>query len=180
MFRTGLYLAQHYDDDYLRPLLDDGLESNATIVGLLTSPVEIFHSDLSYFAGAAAVELLAILTILFTFRDRQGRTWQSDVQDAERLTLRQQAFDAPVLRAQLGNSTGKELEKSAGSSRVRYGAVSDYADYSADAESEYEKLCIAPSEMVSKPNGRRTTFGEYYRILTTDVARQRQIVKQRL
>ena len=67
MFRIGVYVAQQYDEEALRPLLDDGLTSTSTVTGTLISPIEVFHSDLNFFAGAAAVQLLAILVILLTF-----------------------------------------------------------------------------------------------------------------
>lgn len=67
MFRTGIYMAKNYDISYLTPLLDEGLSSNSTVIGTLISPVEVFHSDMSFLAGAAAIELLAILAILVTF-----------------------------------------------------------------------------------------------------------------
>jgi hypothetical protein len=67
MFRTGLYVAQQYDDDYLSPLLDEGVTTNNTAVGRLVSPVEVFHADMTFFAAAAGVQLLAIFAILVTF-----------------------------------------------------------------------------------------------------------------
>lgn len=68
MFRRGVYAAQNYNETYLKPKLDDGLEIyNRSITGYQTSPELVYSSDFSYCAGAAIVQLLTIFTILFTF-----------------------------------------------------------------------------------------------------------------
>lgn len=67
MFRTSIYVAQQYDEESLRPLLDQGLTSHNTVLGSIVSPVEVFQSNMGYYAGATAVQLLAILAILVTF-----------------------------------------------------------------------------------------------------------------
>ena len=67
MFRTGVYTAQKYNETHLKSRIDDGLEIRVNATGTPLSPVNVFHSDFGYFAGAAAVELFSILAILFTF-----------------------------------------------------------------------------------------------------------------
>ena len=67
MFRTGVYAAQNFDDTWLKAKMDDGLEVISTVEGIPQSVIDVFHSDMRWFAGAAAVELFSILIILFTF-----------------------------------------------------------------------------------------------------------------
>lgn len=67
LFRTGLYTAQKYDKSYLEPLIDAGQEIYYNVTGSPKTPVEIFHSDFRWFAGAAAVELFSIIVVLLTF-----------------------------------------------------------------------------------------------------------------
>lgn len=67
MFRIGVYTAQHYNESYLKPLLDEGVEITYNTTGVPLSEVDVFHSDFSYFSGAVAVELFTILAILYTF-----------------------------------------------------------------------------------------------------------------
>ena len=66
MFRTGVYTAQKYTEKHLRPLIED-LPISYNVTGILLSPVNVFESNFSYFAGAATVQIFSILTILFTF-----------------------------------------------------------------------------------------------------------------
>ncbi|KAK5168607.1 uncharacterized protein LTR77_005916 [Saxophila tyrrhenica] len=175
MFRTGVYVAQHYDDDYLRPLLDEGLESNSTVPGSLISPVEVFHSDMSYFAGAAAVQLLAILAILVTFYG-----WWDLGRSATLSPLEiAKAFDAPMLVDVLGNSSGNEIAKVEGCRKVKYGAISNGASEAGSFEpSERQRLGIADMEDVSKPNGHRTTLREHFCSFNSTIARRRKSVKR--
>jgi hypothetical protein len=67
LFRIGLFTAQNYDRQYLEPLLDEGVRINRTVQGSIISPVEVFDSNMSFFAGAACVQLGTIVLILFTF-----------------------------------------------------------------------------------------------------------------
>jgi hypothetical protein len=67
MFGSGVYFAQLYNDSYLKPLLDPGVEVKNNVTGKLQSPINVYASDFRYFAGAAAVQLFSILVILFTF-----------------------------------------------------------------------------------------------------------------
>ena len=67
MFRTGVHAAQIMDETQLKSMMDDGLEVHTTVQGTPLTPVNVFHSDLNWFAAAAAVNLFSILIILFTF-----------------------------------------------------------------------------------------------------------------
>jgi hypothetical protein len=75
VFRTGVYTALNYDDDFFAKYLDDGLQVHYNITGQTRSSVNVFHSDFHYFAVAAAVQLFTLLVILGTFWDwwRLGR-----------------------------------------------------------------------------------------------------------
>ena len=66
-FRTGVYTAQNQDASYLESHLDDGLQVQSTMIGKTISAVNVFHSDLQYFAATAAVQLLTVLVILMTY-----------------------------------------------------------------------------------------------------------------
>ena len=67
VFRTGVYTALNYNDDFLAKHLDPGLQVHYNVTGRTVSSVNIFHSDFRYFAAAAAVQLFTLLTILGTF-----------------------------------------------------------------------------------------------------------------
>ena len=64
---TGVYTAQHYNESYLESRIDDGLKVSYKAMATPLSPVDVFHSDFAYFAGAAVVEGIYILAVLFTF-----------------------------------------------------------------------------------------------------------------
>lgn len=67
MFRTGVYAAHHLNQTDLETRIDSGLDISYNVSGTQTSPVNVFVSDFSYFAGAAAVQVFTIAIILFTF-----------------------------------------------------------------------------------------------------------------
>lgn len=67
MFRTGVYVAQNYDEMWLKDRMDDGLESHYNVTGTPLTPVNFFEADLTYFFAAAVVEVLTVVAILYTF-----------------------------------------------------------------------------------------------------------------
>ena len=67
MFRAGFWFAQNFNHTYLASLTDPGLDFNYTTTGILQSPIPVFSSDFRYFAGAAAMQLLTIIVLLFNF-----------------------------------------------------------------------------------------------------------------
>lgn len=69
LFRIGVDTAAKYNESELRPLLDadHSLDIRYTVMGDIVSQTEVFHSDFGWFAGAAALELFCILSILITF-----------------------------------------------------------------------------------------------------------------
>lgn len=67
MFRTGVHAAQIMTEAQLKSMMDDGLEVHTKVQGTPLNPVNVFHSNLNWLVGAAAVNLFSILIILFTF-----------------------------------------------------------------------------------------------------------------
>jgi hypothetical protein len=67
MFRTGVYSAAHYSRMELSPLLDHGVSLQQNVTGFPAASVSVFHSNFSFFAGAAAVELSTVIVIMYTF-----------------------------------------------------------------------------------------------------------------
>ena len=67
MFRVGVYTAQNFNETYLKTRIDPGLEVSYNTTGVPLTAVQVFHTDFAYFIGAAVVELVCILTIMYTF-----------------------------------------------------------------------------------------------------------------
>jgi hypothetical protein len=121
MFQSGVYYAQLYDKELLATLLDDGLESHVSVNGTVTSRIELFVTDYTFFAAAAAVETFTILIILSTFWGfwRLGRNVSlSPLETAK-------AFNAPIFGDAASNHTAREMARSVGSRRVKYGRLQD-------------------------------------------------------
>jgi hypothetical protein len=66
MFNIGAVAARE-DASYLEKHLDPGLSVNTTITGYLQGHHNVFHTNLRWFAAAAAVEALCIALILPTY-----------------------------------------------------------------------------------------------------------------
>lgn len=97
MFYTGVYAAQLYNDTELKPMLDESARIRYNVTGYLQSPTNVFHSDMSYFAGAAMLQVFSILVILHTFHGWWRLEWRSGSLSFSPLDLAK-AFDAPLLR----------------------------------------------------------------------------------
>ncbi len=67
MFRAGVWFANNQNETYLQSWIDPGLEINYNTTAKPQSPVNVFVSDFSFFAGAAVVQLFSITITLFTF-----------------------------------------------------------------------------------------------------------------
>lgn len=67
LFRVGVNTAANYSETYLKERIDKDKDIHYNVAGTVTSAVEVFHSDFSWFAGAASLELFCILVILLTF-----------------------------------------------------------------------------------------------------------------
>jgi hypothetical protein len=172
MFRTGVYTAQHYGKDYLRSRLDHDVELESSVEGMIVSPVEVFNSNMSYFAGAASVQLLAILAILITFWGFWDLGRSSSLSPLEIA----KAFDAPLLSDVLSNSSGREIEKIEGGRKVRYGAIDEDFENASSEDTrtgERQRLVVADVATLGKPSGRRRNLSEWLDLLITEWTRRR-------
>lgn len=66
MFRGGAHYASASPSE-LKPALDDGVKVVSNVTGVVTTRINVFKTDWTYFAGAAVVELLTVCAILATF-----------------------------------------------------------------------------------------------------------------
>jgi hypothetical protein len=118
MFRTGAYVAAEYNETYLRPLLDDGLEMYHNSTAQPGSMVNVFHTNFAYFAGAAVVEVLCIVVILSTFFG----FWRLDRRQMSLSPIEiANAFDSPILAEVHSDVRGSDIARDYGSREVRYG-----------------------------------------------------------
>ncbi|KAK3640138.1 hypothetical protein LTR56_005550 [Elasticomyces elasticus] len=117
MFRAGVMSATSWSN--LSSLIDAGLPVQQSIVANRTITQDVYHSDLRWFAGAAAIELLAILMVLPLFWGwwRLGRT---TLLSPVELAL---AFDAPLFRDVNSAQRASQAVGKFGTTEVKYGAV---------------------------------------------------------
>lgn len=66
MFRAGVHYASMSAPE-IESAFDEGVEVVSNVTGVITSQINVFKTDWSYFGGAVAVELLAICAVLATF-----------------------------------------------------------------------------------------------------------------
>jgi hypothetical protein len=178
MFRTGVYTAHQYGKDFLRARVDDDVELESSVEGMIVSPVEVFNSNMSYFAGAASVQLLAILAILITFWGFWDLGRSSSLSPLEIA----KAFDAPLLSDVLSNSSGREIEKIEGERKVRYGAIDEDFENAAQSDTrsgEMQRLVVADAATVQKPSGKRRNLSEWLDLLITEWTRRRSAIHRR-
>jgi hypothetical protein len=67
MFRTGVWAATTYDESYLAPRMDEGLQAHYTTQGVRVDPQNVFVSSFGYFAGAAVINAISNLAVLCLF-----------------------------------------------------------------------------------------------------------------
>ncbi|KAK5708537.1 hypothetical protein LTR17_020623 [Elasticomyces elasticus] len=117
MFRAGVMSATSWSN--LSSLIDAGLPVQQSIVANRTITQDVYHSDLRWFAGAATIELVAILMVLPLFWGwwRLGRT---TLLSPLELAL---AFDAPLLRNMNSAQRASQAIGEIGDTEVKYGAV---------------------------------------------------------
>ena len=137
MFRVGVYTAQNFNETYLKSRIDPGLAVNYNTTGIPLTAVQVFHTDFAYFIGAAVVELVCILTIMYTFygfwrlgRDRTfspleiAKVSKSRGQhiDTNAFTNEEneQAFDSPLLSSEPHSLNGRKLAKACGTRAFQY------------------------------------------------------------
>lgn len=164
MFRTGVYYtgyAQMQDPAYLNEHMDAGLAINYTVSGRRIDQVTVYSSDLSYFAGAAAIELFTISIILYTFYGfwRLGRnTSLSPLETAK-------AFDAPLLADAPTNLNGGRIAKIEQHQKVKYGFFHDRSELDAKVGCASERLIIAEQSSVQHPSGTRLGLREFLQLM---------------
>lgn len=137
-FRENL-LSQQYNP------LDPGVEISYRAPGTFVSKVNVFEVDYLFFFGAATVELICVLVILYTYNGwwRLGRAVTfSPLEMAN-------AFEAPLLMHVNSNSNADDIAKALGSYKVKYGAVGSFVE-EADG-SEAEKLALTDRVDVQEP-----------------------------
>ncbi|KAI9695641.1 MAG: hypothetical protein M1820_008488 [Bogoriella megaspora] len=121
MFRTSIYTASAFNESYLHPLIDEGLNISATVQGTRIDPVNVFHVNYYYFLAAALVEFISVLLIFITFHGwwRLGRDVSFSPLEIAR------AFDAPLLTDVESNTNGNEIARKMGSKKVKYGVIDE-------------------------------------------------------
>lgn len=124
MFRIGVHVAQNYNSEDLKSLLDPGVQTNYSVIGAAQGPQEVFKSEFAYFFAAAGLELLTIVLVASTFIGywRLGRHVSFSPLEIAK------AFDAPLL-AHIGpNLSGRNIAKATNDRQVKYGLVYDDAE----------------------------------------------------
>ncbi|KAK5697491.1 hypothetical protein LTR97_007629 [Elasticomyces elasticus] len=135
-------------------LMDEGLSVEQTLHSTQTVTENVYHADLRWFAGAAVLELLAVLFVLPLF----WGWWKLDkVQMLSPFDLAL-AFDAPLLK-DVNSATGvQNVVKQMGDVQVRFGMSVENAKVSRPGNDEAGvgsvasfRLGFAESHMVSEP-----------------------------
>ena len=151
MFRGGLMAASSGADN-LTKLIDPGLSVNQTVAANQTLTSNVFHSDLSWFAGAAVIELLAIIAVIPIFYGY----WRLGIKVTLSPLEIAKAFGAPLLNP-VNSATGSHgIVTRMGSTKVRYGAV-------ADRNLELAEMDRSPS--LCAPVSSRLAIAEWQRVL---------------
>jgi hypothetical protein len=100
--------------------MDEGLTADQSVQAHQTETLNVFHSDLRWFAGAAAIQIVALILILPVFYG----WWKIGLPD---LTLSPfhlaKLFDAPLLRDVNSNTGARGIVRDVGSLPVKLGLV---------------------------------------------------------
>ncbi|KAK4923562.1 hypothetical protein LTR49_009275 [Elasticomyces elasticus] len=153
MFRAGV-MSTNWTN--LADLIDPGLSIKQTLQAEQTVTENVYRSDLRWFAGAAILEIIAVLFVLPLF----WGWWTLD-----KVTLLSPfevalAFDAPLLKeANSAQGVGAMVESEMGSTQVKWGAVPDRSNfYDTDSDGTQRngnaayRLGIAESQSVMTPH----------------------------
>ena len=121
MFRTSIYTAATFNESYLKPLIDQGLNISKTVHGKRIDLVNVFQVNYYYYLAAAVIEFVAALVIFITFHGwwRLGRDVSFSPLEIAR------AFDAPLLRDVESNKSAIEIARSMGKEKIAYGVLED-------------------------------------------------------
>ena len=160
MFRAGIAAANFADENGdMTFQLDPGLSLTQNVTALQTLRVNVFVSDLRWWAGAALLEVLAAFAILPIFWGywRLGlRVTMSPFEIAK-------AFEAPLLRSATSGSGSRGIERAMGDVQVRFGTADQRYDRYGPGE-DFEgtatgSLIVGEREDVVRPR-RGTRFVE--------------------
>ena len=116
MFRSGIATANWHN---LTNLIDSGLSPNQTIYAHQSNTRNVFNSDLRWWAGAAAFDLLTILIILPMF----NHFWTHDRHRTFSPLEVALAFDSPLLKSVHSTAGAYGTICELGDVEVRFGAV---------------------------------------------------------
>ena len=116
MFRSGIATANWHN---LTNLTDAGLSSNQTIYARQSKTQNVFNSDLRWWAGAAAFDLLTILIILPMF----NHWWTHDRHRTFSPLEVALAFDSPLLKNVHSTAGAGGTISQLGDTKIRFGAV---------------------------------------------------------
>ncbi|KAK5681425.1 hypothetical protein LTS10_005955 [Elasticomyces elasticus] len=151
MFRAGVVST---DWSNATSLMDEGLSIEQTLQSTQTVTENVYRADLRWFAGAAVLEVLAVLFVLPLF----WGWWRLDkVQMLSPFDLAL-AFDAPLLK-DVNSATGvQNVVKQMGDLQIRFGMSAQYAKGSGPGDDGAElgrvpgfRLGFAESQVVSEP-----------------------------
>ena len=155
MFRGGV-LAGTWGRN-ITHLMDDGLHANQSVHANQTLTLNVFESDLRWFAGAATIQIIALILILPVF----WGWWELGLID---LTLSPfhlaNLFEAPLLNNVNSAAGAREILRDVGKLRIKLGLIEGVRhrqDSSIDEKvtpSDSERLSrlgIAESPIVASP-----------------------------
>lgn len=137
-FRTEL-LSQKYTP------LDPGVQIAYPAPGVLVSNVNVFKVDYLFFFGAALVQLVCVLVIMYTFYGwwRIGRAVSFSPLELAR------AFNAPMLDNLASNMKAEEMAERLGDHRMRYGAIGPILTQRGTVEAE--RMALEDRDVVHEP-----------------------------
>ncbi|KAF7193218.1 hypothetical protein HII31_05444 [Pseudocercospora fuligena] len=157
MFRAGILAAQKSNSS---SRIDPGLTINQTLTATETLTLNVFHTDLRWFAGAAIFEILAILTIFPIF----WGWWKLGVKHTMSPLEILKAGEAPLLKEANSGAGSRGVVEVMGDLRVRFGVREDVTGV-VDGEGRVKReevrrrLVLGESESVGRP-GRGEGFDE--------------------
>ena len=116
MFRAGL-MSAHWTDITSR--IDSGIETHQVVRAKSTKDENVFISDLRWFAGAAAIQVMAMLLLMPSFYG----WWTIGVELSLSPFQMAKAFGSPLFGSINSGAGATSIVKSAGHWRLRLGVV---------------------------------------------------------
>ncbi|KXT16059.1 hypothetical protein AC579_7103 [Pseudocercospora musae] len=157
MFRAGILAAQHPNSS---SRIDPDLTINQTLRATESLTLNVFRTDLRWFAGAAVLEILAIITIFPIF----WGWWKLGVKITMSPLEILKAGEAPLLKGANSGSGSRGIVEEMGDVGVRFGLKEDVTGV-VDEEGRVRKegvrrrLVLGEVESVGRP-GRGEVFDE--------------------